>query len=429
MAARSKGGDTVEFLRREVVDLERVIKSLHQTRTDDRYALEQAEALLVRSRDESSMHEGQHELAHHALIEMRTHHTAALGAAAAREAEASMLNVELRLMCNELYAAESEREMAREAEASALSIARSYRGFAADGASRLSDMRGSIQEVQTRVLQRLEAYQAHAQHNWKLRALRSVRGWRASRDMSRSLSRWMLLVFTAEQRAAVAARLEAAYRQRDKESAAQRVQQTAERRAELQSAKAAKAAHEEQLAAARKERDAAKQTAAAEREARTAAEIAAEDLRAQLSEAQAQIDKAKRSGAADMAAARDQLTASKREISAASAPLAAAQEGQRTAEASLLACRAALAEREEEVAAARLALEEESRTRLFLERVLKDERAHAARRGEEAAGLRALLEERQEVERVLAELSVSTSRAKFELNDALLDNALASNPT
>ena len=69
------------------------------------------------------------------------------------------------------------------------------------------------------------------------------------------------------------------------------------------------------------------------------------------------------------------------------------------------------------------------RTRLFLERVLKDERAHAARRGEEAAGLRALLEERQEVERVLAELSVSTSRAKFELNDALLDNALASNPT
>ena len=69
----------MEFLRREVVDLERVIKSLHQTRTDDRYALEQAEALLVRSRDESSMHEGQHELAHHALIEMRTHHTAALG--------------------------------------------------------------------------------------------------------------------------------------------------------------------------------------------------------------------------------------------------------------------------------------------------------------------------------------------------------------
>ena len=414
MQGRSRGGDTVEFLRREVVDLERVIKSLHQTRTDDRYALEQAEGLLVRSRDESAMHEGQHELAQHALLEMRTHHTAALAAAAAREAEARMLTVELRLMCNELFEAEAEREMAREAEASALSIARSYRGFAAQGASRLEDVRGGIQAAQARVLQRLEGYQAHAQHNWKLRALRSVRGWRASRDMSRSLARWMLLVFTAEQRAAVAARLEAAYRQRDVESAAQRVQMAAERRVELETAKAAKAAHEEQLAAARKERDAAKQTAEAEREARRAAEIAAEDLRAQvcthspnslscragahvrstlrwlpvrcacpqLSEAQAQVAKARRSGAADLAAARDQLTASKREISAASAPLAVAHEAQRTAEASLLACRAALAARDEEVAAARLALEEESRTRLFLERVLKDERTHAARRAE-----------------------------------------------
>ena len=43
------------------------------------------------------------------------------------------LAVELRLLCAELFDAEAEREAARESEASALSIARSYRGFAAQG--------------------------------------------------------------------------------------------------------------------------------------------------------------------------------------------------------------------------------------------------------------------------------------------------------
>ena len=178
MASERKDLSECEFLRREVADLERVIKSLHSSRSDDRYALEQVESLLVRTRDESSMLEGQQWAAQSAMAELRSQHAAALAAAASREAETKMLGVELQLMCAELFDAETEREAARESEGSALSIARSYRSFAAQGAARLEDMRGGIEAVQGRLAQRLAAYQTQAQHNYTVRALRAVRGWR-----------------------------------------------------------------------------------------------------------------------------------------------------------------------------------------------------------------------------------------------------------
>ena len=46
---RMHDASEVEFLKREVHDLERVIKSLHASRTDDRSALEQAEARATRA--------------------------------------------------------------------------------------------------------------------------------------------------------------------------------------------------------------------------------------------------------------------------------------------------------------------------------------------------------------------------------------------
>ena len=260
-AAARKDLSEVEFLKREVVDLERVIKSLHSSRSDDRYALEQAEAMLVRVHDESAMVEGQQRMTQNALADLRSQHTAALAAAAAREAETRMLGIELQLLCAELFDAEAEREAARESESSALSIARSYRGFAAQGAARLEDMRGGIEGVGSRIALRLAAYQTQAQYNYKVRALRSVRGWRAARELSRSLTRWMLLVFTAEQRAAVATRLEAAYRHRDVQNAAQRMQAANERREEQAAAAAARESLEARLSAAERERDAALQTA------------------------------------------------------------------------------------------------------------------------------------------------------------------------
>ena len=61
----------VEFLKREVLDLERVIKSLHSSRTEDRYALEEAdqraaaidaEAQQWRAAHECKLHEAQEAL-------------------------------------------------------------------------------------------------------------------------------------------------------------------------------------------------------------------------------------------------------------------------------------------------------------------------------------------------------------------------------
>jgi len=82
-------------------------------------------------------------------------------------------------------------------------------------------------------------------------------------------------VLTAEQRAAVAARLEAAYRHRDAQS-------LSERREEHTTAAAARAALEEQLASARAESVAAIQAAEAANAARMEAESVSEDLRGQV---------------------------------------------------------------------------------------------------------------------------------------------------
>ena len=143
------------FSSSEVVDLERIIKSLHSTRTDERYAREQAEALLTHARHESVAHEGQRQLVHGTIHSLQAQHAAALTAAAAREAEARTLAVELRLLCAELFDAETEHEAAREAEGSALSIARSYRSFAAQGAARLRQhLRPRLRDVRQRWLLR-----------------------------------------------------------------------------------------------------------------------------------------------------------------------------------------------------------------------------------------------------------------------------------
>ena len=90
---------------------------------------------------------------------MREEHSYAISSASAGEAETRVLACELRLLALELLDAEAEREAAREAEASALSIARTYRRFAAQGASRLDEMRVGIEEVQVRLQRRVEELQ------------------------------------------------------------------------------------------------------------------------------------------------------------------------------------------------------------------------------------------------------------------------------
>ena len=176
----------------------------------------------------------------------------------------------------------------------------------------------------------------------------------------------------------VAARLEAAYRHRDLQSAAQRMHSNNERR----EADEARAALQDQVVSARRERDSAMREAEAATAARHEAERVSELLRGQLAQAQQQVESARRKESADVAAAREQLVVSKRETAAANASLASAREAQRAAEASLAECKAALASKDVEVSMANEAQEEEGRTRVFLERVLKDERNHAARRAE-----------------------------------------------
>ena len=100
----------MEFLRREVADLELVISSLRQDRKGEANAAHQVQGQLA----------------------------TAIAGLEATEAEAAMLRLHGRLLRSELLEAEAAREASGEAEAYALSVARSYRSFAAQGAQKHS---------------------------------------------------------------------------------------------------------------------------------------------------------------------------------------------------------------------------------------------------------------------------------------------------
>ena len=120
----------VEFLRREVADLEMVIKALHASRGDAAQARVQAErratsALEEHGRQQEFLAElearsRELEEAREQAREARAEQADATSAVAAREAETSVLAVNIRLLALELFEAEAAREAAREAEASAL---------------------------------------------------------------------------------------------------------------------------------------------------------------------------------------------------------------------------------------------------------------------------------------------------------------------
>ena len=177
---RQNDASEVEFLRREVLDLERVIKTLHASRTSDSQDRAQLERRTHAALEESAKKHAAalRELdgARAELFRMREEHSYAISSASAGEAETRVLACELRLLALELLDAEAEREAAREAEASALSIARTYRRFAAQGASRLDEMRVGIEEVQVRVRRRVEELQLASREVLRLRARRAVHG-------------------------------------------------------------------------------------------------------------------------------------------------------------------------------------------------------------------------------------------------------------
>ena len=425
---RQNDASEVEFLRREVFDLERVIKTLHASRTSDSQDRAQLERRTHAALEESAKKHAAalRELdgARAELFRMREEHSYAISSASAGEAETRVLACELRLLALELLDAEAEREAAREAEASALSIARTYRRFAAQGASRLDEMRVGIEEVQVRLQRRVEELQMASREVLRLRALRAVHGWSVARGLNRAFMSWRFIVFSAEQREAVALRLEAAYRQRDIEAAATRVQAASERRQarELTCAAKTRLESEQREAALIKERAVA--SAAADAERRALAEKRAATLASQLEDSRQTVARVKQAGAADLAACREELSAARHDTARAREAERAAAAQAAQAQAQLESFRMQLAQARSEAKEATEARLEESKTRAFLERVLREERAHASRRATEATLLVEALEELGVTHEDLDEISARLGGAIFELNSSLLGRAL-----
>ena len=418
----------VEFLRREVADLEMVIKALHASRGDAAQARVQAERRATSALEEhgrqqeflaAELETRSRELdeAREQAREAQAEQASAISAAAAREAEAHTLAVNIRLLALELFEAEEERESAREAEASALSIARSYRRFAVEGASRLDEMRLGIEAVQGRLEERVLGLQSATSDALRARALRAIGGWWMAHGLSFGFARWRALVMSAEHREAIELRLETAYRRRDIETNAARVHAVNERRQAVGAAEAVKAQMQMELREATA-------SAASEAERRQLLEKRCTSLAAQLEQSETRAEAARQHTYAELAACREELQGSRREA-------ALAKEGQRAALAELTELRTEVEARRSELAATKAKLtteaegrEEEVRTRAFLERVLRDERVHAARRAEEAAALAELEEEHDDVADLLRALAADVANAKYECHQSLLARAL-----
>ena len=388
-AQRQRDASEVEFLKQEVRDLERVIKSLHSSRLSDRAAREEAAGRTTAALEEA---ERQHaadtrhiETTSNALMTLRADHAGAIAVAAAREAEGRVLTVELRLLALELIDAEAEREAAREAEASALSIARSYRRFAAQGAGRLDDMRLAIEAVQGNLLQRITHLHADSLQTLRLRGLRAVCGWQVGRDVGAAFGLWRTLVWSAEHREAVMNRLEVAYRQRDIDTAAARVRAAGERRQARESDTVSRGAYDPELREATLERERALAASAAEAERRSRSEARVSTLEAQLERARREAHEVKRAAATELAACREELLTARREAGAARDAQRHAEAASESAAADVAAAQADLDGARAEAAAQSAMRQEEERTRRFLERVIRDERMHAAARATEVS--------------------------------------------
>jgi chromosome segregation ATPase len=417
----------VDFLRREVVDLESIIKSLHTSRTDAKQAtmlaLDESTQRNAALERELVTCAAELEAAQATLQEARSQQASAMVVAASHEAESRVLAVEQRILALELLDSEAELDAARAAEESALSIARTYRRFASEGASRLDETRDGIEAVQQRVLEQLAGLQEDARKSLVVRSLGSLCTWQVIRYLGAGFAKWRALVVTAEHRGAVERRLEAAYRHRDIEMKAARVQLEREKKLARVATDAARSDVQKQLVDGMQEVQRAKAAAAREADLRKQAER-------NLAECEERAEQRVLKTAAELAAAREELQSVKRDR----ALLREAQDGAKQTEGGRVAdLREKLDARDAEVSKLRaeLAAEREARTteegtRKFLERLLREEHEHAGWRADEAADLAQL---RQEYEALTEETRVLESEmeaVKFELHNLLLARALAS---
>ena len=147
--------DELTFLRAEVSKLERFIEASAESRAATARQAQQLQrdAQLCHECLETALVEVGSSLGWEAL-RADSADLGQLGRAALLEMRG--LAVDTAVLRAEMALVESERNAAREVEAYALSVARSYRGFASQGAARLDEVKGRLRGAHGRMQQQLD---------------------------------------------------------------------------------------------------------------------------------------------------------------------------------------------------------------------------------------------------------------------------------
>jgi len=185
----------VSFLRGEVHSLEQVICAVRRTCEQDTARHVRAISLAHEQLDALRESEVRREAEllclcdQIAALEEEREVAGETGVAQAREC--ATLATAFQLLRTELRGEEFASRMAREAEGCALSIAKTYRNFAIQGATQLERVEAEMLKSRKRVEARLSHLGATAQASLRQRSLRILLNLAASEACAEALRRWM----------------------------------------------------------------------------------------------------------------------------------------------------------------------------------------------------------------------------------------------
>ena len=386
-----------EFLRLEVAQLERVIGAARTSQTDELTRLSDECAHL---NDELVAERAHASACDVALAEARAELEAVRSDRGLTTEEVIAWALHAQVLREELSQAEAECAAAAEAEGCALSVARSYRGFAAHGASQLDTMHASLDEMGGRIEARLASLHDAAHAAVRGRALRAAIASSDAQRMVPALRRWARLVADERTRTMWAARLERAVKGETEQLRADRTRTETMLRTERADAVSARRAAGVSIERLTAERDAAVEAAAT-------SGTRAERAEALLAE--------------QGTALRDALARAETAESA----LRTAEEGRERANAALAEVSEARRDLSRELEACRIAHADERQQRAFLSRALADERRFAGRREAAETSLGHVAREHAELRAELGALGAQAAAARAEVSDALLRSLTA----
>lgn len=188
----------IEFLRHEVVNLEKAISELHTNRAGGIEAIEASESAR--------------RLAEEGLERLRSKEADTSEKLVSANAEISVLHLRGQILLAELADAEEARRASNEAESCALSVARSYRAFAAEGAHQLDQLQVEMQATQTRLQHRIEGFHEGARFALRRQSLRAALRWPCLRRLHSAMQQWRLVTLVDGFQRVLAVRLDAAHR-------------------------------------------------------------------------------------------------------------------------------------------------------------------------------------------------------------------------